>query len=113
MEIEFQKKWDKLQISLTKRFGGKMDVQEVLFVIGLQELGINKEKFSKDQKLEVMHIAVCTILEPFGYYKFKGRDRDAWPHWDVMQKLPTLNNTEQEQLMKQGIMDYFEKSKVF
>jgi hypothetical protein len=107
MDIEFQKKWDELQKKVAIRFGEELDVQAILFIIGLQELGKNTAKFTKDQKLEVMHIAVCTLLEPYGYYEYDGRDKDDWPHWTVSQKLPNLSTKDQEQLMKQSIVDYF------
>lgn len=107
MDIEFQKKWDALNQKMIKRFGEKIDVQAILFIIGLQELGINAKKFSKDQKLEVMHVAVCTLLEPYGYYEYDGRDKDNWPHWNVKEKLPNLNTLEQEQLIKQSMIEYF------
>ena len=108
MEIEFQKKWDSLMAKVTKRFGGDMDVEAILFVIGLQELGQNVEKLSKDQKVEVLHVAVCSILEPYGYYTYEGRDKDGWPHWISTKELPRLNTKEQEQLLKEGIVDYLE-----
>lgn len=108
MEIEFQKKWDSLLAKVNNRFGGDMDVEAILFVIGLQELGKNVEKLTKDQKVEVLHIAVCSILEPYGYYKYEGRDKDGWPHWIIEKELPRLNTNEQEQLLKEGILDYLE-----
>ena len=81
MDIEFQKKWKDLNDKMVLRFGENLDVQAILFIIGLQELGKNIDKLTKDQKLEVMHIAVCTLLEPYGYYDYDGRDKDDWPHW--------------------------------
>lgn len=110
MEIEFQKKWDSLLDRVNERFGQDMDVQAILFVIGLQELGQKVEKLSKDQKVEVMHVAVCTLLEPYGYYSFIGRDKDGWPHWETKEQLPRLSNAEQEQLIKEGILDYLDNS---
>ncbi len=110
MEIEFQKKWDQLAIQINKRFNDELDVESMLFVIGMQELGQVVDKFTKDQKLEVIHVAVCAILEPFGFYEYEGRDKDAWPHWKVVKELPRLNNDEQEQLLKEGILEYFESS---
>mgnify|MGYP000585562359 CR=1 FL=1 len=71
MEIEYQKRWDELQLQINKRFEQEMDVQAILFVIGLQELGQNVESLNKNQKVDVMHIAVCTILAPCGYYTFE------------------------------------------
>lgn len=108
MEIEFQKKWDSLVLKLNDRFNDDLDVQAILFLIGLQELGLKVEKLSKDQKLDVMHIAVCALLEPYGYYEYEGRDKDDWPHWKATKKLPKLNNKEQEYLIKSSIVDYFE-----
>lgn len=109
MEIEFQKKWDKIKKILDKRFDSDMDVQAILFMIGLQELGLNLEKLSKDQKVDVMHIAVCAILEPYGYYEYEGRDKDSWPHWKATQKLPRLNQRDQERLIKESIIHYLEE----
>lgn len=110
MEIEFQKKWDQLIVKVNERFGQDLDVQAILFIIGLQELGQRIEKLSKDQKVDVMHIAVCVLLEPYGYYSYMGRDQDGWPHWKAEKKLPRLNRHDQEQLIKQGIIDYLEPS---
>ncbi len=108
MEIEFQKRWDNLQRKVNERFGQEMDVQAILFIIGLQELGQNIEKLTKDQKVEVMHIAVCALLEPYGYYEYEGRDQDGWPHWNFKEELPRLSNSDQEHLIKQGIVEYLE-----
>ena len=110
MEIEFEKKWKEISKKIDLRFGQEMDVQAILFVIGLQELGQKVEKLTKDQKVEVMHVAVCALLEPYGYYSYVGRDQDGWPHWKAESKLPRLNNQEQEQLIKQGIVEYLEPS---
>ncbi|MFT4755637.1 MAG: hypothetical protein ACI91R_000273 [Vicingaceae bacterium] len=110
MEIEFQKNWDILANKINKRFDDTLDVESVLFVIGMQELGQVIDKFTKDQKLEVIHVAVCVILEPFGFYEFEGRDKDAWPHWKVVKELPRLDNNQQEQLIKEGILEYMKDS---
>jgi len=110
MEIEFQKRWDNLQLKVNKRFDQEMDVQAILFVIGLQELGQNVNQLNKNQKVDIMHIAVCALLEPFGYYKYEGRDKDGWPHWEFQSELPRLSTLEQEQLIKQGILEYLEPS---
>ena len=110
MEIEFQKNWDELAKKINKRFEDNLDVESILFIIGMQELGKVVNKFTKDQKLEVIHVAVCVILEPFGFYEYEGRDKDAWPHWKVIKELPQLNNNQQEQLIKEGIIEYMNAS---
>ena len=78
------------------------------FLIGAQELGQGVRSFKKDEKLNVMHIAVCTVLEPYGYYAFDGDDEQGWPHFRLLKKLPPLNQKEQETFMKKAVIEYFE-----
>ena len=104
-EIETQ--WKQLIQRLEKLFGEDLDLQAVLFLIGVQELGKGYKKFNKDQKLEILHIAICTLLEPYGYYKFAGLDEDGYPHWELNENLPPLKPGQQSFLMKQSALDYF------
>ena len=101
--------WDILQKSLSERFGGSMDYDSILFMIGLNELGKPFQKYKKDQKLEVMHVAICTLLEPFGFYEFKGKDAEGWPHWELKENLPFLDAKQQNKLIIDAIIDYFKK----
>jgi len=34
-----------------------------------------------------MHIAICTLLAPYGYYEYEGTDEEGWPHWKVKEKI--------------------------
>ena len=95
---------------LEEKFGGGLELDSVLLLIGIQELGKGYEEFSKDEKMNLMHIAVCTILEPFGYYKFIEEDKDGWPHFNKVENLPPLHPKEQEYLMKQAIVQYFKEN---
>ena len=84
-----------------------MDVSAILFLIGVNELGEGYRKFNKNQKTDLMHIAICTLLEPYGYYEFEGRDGDNWPHYKLLKDLPPLDNRQQQHLLKEGMIDYF------
>lgn len=97
---------------LSSQFGDDIDIQAVLFLIGLQELGQGKVKLSKNEKLDVMHIAICTLLSPYGYYEYKGVDEEGWPHWQVNEKLPPLKAMQQEALMKEAIVEYFKTNEL-
>lgn len=108
MEKELNDKWGKVEKMVLSRFGEKLDVQTILFIIGLQELGKNQSNFKKEEKVDVIHIGVCTILSQFGYYKFLGKDNDGWPHFKNIKKLPsTAVGEPQEFLIKKGIIAYF------
>ena len=100
-------KWDALCKKLGNDFGEEPDLQSILFLIGVQELGRGPQKFSKDEKQDLMHIAVCRLLSTFGYYELIGLDQDGWPHWELLNKLPPLSLKEQDWLLKQAAVEYF------
>jgi hypothetical protein len=112
MDIEIGTEFKNVMKSLSLQFGDDIDIQAVLFLIGLQELGKGPIKLSKNEKLDVMHIAICSLLAPYGYYEFEGVDTDGWPHWKTNEKLPPLKPMQQEQLMKQAIVEYFKTNEL-
>ena len=85
----------------------------ILFLIGVQELGSGQQKYTKDDKLNILHIAVCRLLEPFGYYKFSHYDKDGFPHFSEEEQLPELKPNEQQLLMKKAIIQYFMDEELF
>ena len=107
-----KQEWESVLKTLGEKFGEGIDLQGILFIIGVQELGQGFRKFSKDQKLEVMHIAICTLLEPYGMYEYKGQDKDGWPHWEVKDKLPFMKNDGQTELMQKAIVEYFKENEL-
>ncbi len=109
MDIDLNTEWVKVQLMARKKFGEVLDVQTTLFVIGLQELGMNYREFKKEEKLDIIHIGVCTVLLPFGFYKKLGLDNDGWPHFKNIKKISnTTVGEEQENLMKRAIINYFD-----
>lgn len=95
-------------IMFGERFGKIPDMEGMLFLIGINELGeLPGRKFSKEQKQDLMHIAVCKLLSLRGYYEFEGIDGDGWPHY-MMIKKPELSMFEQERLLKECVIEYFE-----
>ena len=107
MDHEIELRFQKLKSHLEQTFGEGMDVQALLFLIGVNELGIGHKTFSKQEKTELLHIAVCTLLEPYGYYEFVQRDADNWPHFKLLKQLPPLSHSEQQHLIKEAMLDYF------
>ena len=85
------------------------DLNTVLFLIGMQELGRWKKGFSKEEKQDLMHIAICKVLSLAGYYELEGLDEQGWPHWKLVKKLPHFDLLEQEKLLKMHVLEYFEK----
>ena len=112
MSSDLKTKWNNLKTKLSVDFSDNeiIDVDSIIFLIGLQELGQFQKRFNKQKKLEVIHIAVCKLLSDYGYYEFDYTDNDGWPHYKLIKKLPNLKAGEQTILMKKAIINYFMKS---
>jgi hypothetical protein len=108
LDLAFEKRWRDLVKQLSARFDAPLDLTGILFLIGVQELGQHAREFKKDEKVALMHIAICVLLTPYGYYRELGRDADGWPHFERTKDLPSLGSEEQERLMKEAILAYFE-----
>src|SRR5215510_4027608 len=85
---DLQQRWWNLEASLVERFGKKPDLETILFLIGIQEFGQLREKFTKEQKQDLMHVAVCSLFSQSGYYELEGKDADGWPHFRQVRSLP-------------------------
>jgi hypothetical protein len=109
MQDDLQTRWWQLQEKLMQRFGKKPDMEAILFLIGIQEFGEIRQKFTKEQKQDLMHVAVCNLLAQSGYYELESVDRDGWPHFKQLKALPVLDMIQQENFLKDHILLYFEK----
>lgn len=109
-DLETQQKWNKLLKKLAEVIGKRpKDLNSVLFLIGTQELGRGKQLYSKEEKKDLMHIAICKVLSLAGYYELRGLDMEGWPHWELVKKLPHFDLLEQEKLLKMHVLEYFEQ----
>ena len=109
---DIQLSWWKLEEKLVEKFGKKPDMEAILFLIGIQEFGNISKKFSKEQKQDLMHVAVCSLLSQSGYYKLEGYDDDGWPHFLQLKELPAYNMIEQENFIKDHVLLYFETNEL-
>jgi hypothetical protein len=105
---DLQMRWWKLEEKMIERFGKKPDLETILFLIGVQEYGNIRPKFTKEQKQDLMHIAVCTLLSQSGYYELDRYDDDGWPHFRQLKALPTFDMMEQETFLKDHVLLYFD-----
>jgi hypothetical protein len=110
LTAEWNNLLDLLEQSIGKR---PTDLNAVLFLIGLQELGKGPLNFSKEQKQDLMHIATCKVLSLSGYYELEGLDTEGWPHWKPAEKLPHIGLMTQENLLKIHAIKYFKEDIAF
>ena len=110
---DLQSRWWRLEEKMIQRFGKKPDLEAILFLIGIQEFGDIRKKFSKEQKQDLMHVAVCNLLSQSGYYELEGVDRDGWPHFKQLKALPVMDMIQQENFIKDHVLLYFENQDFF
>ena len=108
-DIVLKERWEKLVEKLSNQFadGDDLELDGIIYLVGIQELGQYHRKYKKDDKLDLMHIAICRLLEPYGFYEFSHFDEENWPHYTVKEELPPLKAGEQSVLMKEAIVSYF------
>lgn len=109
MEKVQQDDWQEAMGKLKFIFGDDIDLTAAVFLVGMRELGEIKRKLTKAEKMDVMHIGVCTLLGRYGYYRFSGVDTDGWPHFERITLLPHLDSTGQEKLLKEALVDYLKE----
>ena len=106
---KLKERWVDVVKKLSNQFadGDTLDLDAIIYLIGVQELGQFERKFKKDHKLDLMHIAICKLLSSYGYYELDFVDEDGWPHYKTISELPNLKAGEQSVLMKEAIVNYF------
>ena len=111
---KLKQRWEQVNRLLSEQFadGELLELDAVIYLIGVQELGQLHRKFKKDEKVNLMHIAICRLLEPYGYYAFDYFDEEGWPHYKIIKQLPSLKAGEQSVLMKEAIVHYFLEKEV-
>lgn len=107
-DSDFALRWYKIRNRVKEEFGQRPDVNAMLFIIGMNEVGIVREVWEKEEKLNLMHVAVCRLLSPEGYYKLMATDEEGWPHYEAVRGIPPLSMKAQEELLKRKIVEYFE-----
>ncbi len=108
-DLQLKERWEVLVEKLSAQFadGDALELDAIIYLIGVQELGQYHKIYKKDEKLNLMHIAICRLLEPYGYYEFDFFDEEGWPHYTIKEELPALKAGEQSVLMKEAIVGYF------
>ena len=84
------------------------DLEIILLLIGIQEAHIVKSSYTKEEKQDLMHIAVCHLLSLDGYFEWSGKDDEGWPHYRQIRSIPAEGEKAQTRLLKECIIQYFE-----
>ena len=110
---DITKRWFDLEFKLIEKFGRKPDLEAILFLIGIQEVQFVKNIFTKEEKQDLIHIAICIVMAPSGYYILEHYDDEGWPHFKQIKDLPKVNMNDQELFLKEHVLLYFSNQENF
>lgn len=100
--------WDKLVLKLSKQFNVSAGLEFILFITGIQDMGIGFREFSRTEKMDVINVARCRMLARRGYIKETGIDAEGWPIFEAMPQLEIMSPSCQNQIIKKEIINYFQ-----
>ena len=108
MEPDFAFRWERVEAFFREKFGKPQTTEAILFLIGMRELGSAPREFTKEEKRDLMHMALCRLLSQMGFYELEYVDAEGWAHWRELKPLPHTDIFSQEHLLRTLIVEYFE-----
>ena len=99
--------WHHVQQFIKTNFGKKPDIETVLFLTGIQICGFGPKEFTKEDKEDLIHVAICQSLSYFGYFEETQVTEDGWVDFDQIKPISVLSKEEQNDLIKLGLVRYF------
>ncbi|RUT73162.1 hypothetical protein [Ancylomarina longa] len=111
MDNNLEKEWNQLLYKISEDFDVDADLNGTLLLIGIQERGIGfQETYTKDDKMEHINLATCTLLLKWDYYKKTGYDENNWPIFEKNKLIPPFPKDKEELLLKSSIVEYFKEN---
>jgi hypothetical protein len=109
---DLQIRWWKLEEKMLERFDKKPDLNALLMLIGIQEANKVGQSLTKEEKQDIMHVGICTVLKTSGYYNQTHIDEQGWPHFEQLKNLPLMNTIQQELFIKDHVLLYFKNLEI-
>ncbi len=105
---KIQAQFKELQTRLKEQFKRQPSLDAILFIIGMNAIGKGNIAYDREEKMNLLHVAHCTVFALSGYYELERTDDDGWPHFKALKQYPAMELMEQELFLKEHILKYFE-----
>ncbi len=111
-EPDLQERWSRLQRWTLRRFGKKADVEGLLFLIGIQELGQGVlPDLGKTRKEQIVREGAYCVLETLGYYERVGMEKSGHWIWQQAHPMPAeLSKEAEEVMLRRAVLRYFDRN---
>ena len=101
--------WNELCGHLSGMFGIEVDFNGVLFLVGIRERGLTFQKFSKEEKLNLINLGSCTLYRELGLVELNGEDKDGWPVYRQKALAPVIPEQLKLKTLQDCAIRYFAK----
>ncbi|MEI7828745.1 MAG: hypothetical protein WCI31_03190 [Prolixibacteraceae bacterium] len=101
--------WIELCNHLGKQFDIDIDLNGVLFLVGIRERGLTFQPFSKEEKLSLINLGSCTLYQEMGLTEKTGIDGDGWPIFTQKALAPVIPEERKHKVLQDCALKYFKK----
>ena len=104
--------WDEVLLSMSKHFGVTVNFEFLIFAIGIQERGCGFIDFQKKEKMDLINLAKCRMLERAGFLE-ESEVEDGWPQFNPKLTFLSLNDSEKDAIIKEQMIGYLKANENF
>ena len=101
--------WKDLCDSLGKMFGIEVDLNGVLFLVGIRERGLIFGQFTKEEKVNLINLGSCTLYREMGLVDLIGVDKEGWPVFRQKALAPMIAEELKLKTLQDCALKYFAK----
>ena len=101
--------WKDLCEHLSGMFGLDVDLNGVLFLVGIRERGLTFQKFTKEEKISLINLGSCTLYQEMGLVESSGVDKEGWPVFHQKVLAPVIAEELKLKTLQECAIRYFAK----
>jgi hypothetical protein len=101
--------WIELCERLSLMFGIHVDLNGVLFLVGIRERGLTFQQFTKEEKLNLINLGSCTLYKEMGLTEITGYDAEGWPLFQQKALSPEIPEERKQKTLQDCALRYFSR----
>jgi hypothetical protein len=101
--------WTELCDHLGNQFDIDVDLNGVLFLVGIRERGLTLQPFSKEEKMSLINLGACTLYLEMGLTEITGTDEEGWPLFTQKALAPVITEDRKQKVLQDCALRYFKK----
>lgn len=101
--------WNELCLHLGRQFDIDVDLNGVLFLVGIRERGLAFQPFSKEEKMNLINLGSCTLYQEMGLVEKTGTDEEGWPLFRQKTLAPVITEERKNKVLQDCAVRYFKR----